>query len=111
MATTRRLDLYNTYVSSTSLLQYLGSAYDTVTVSVVAVLTQATALNNLLLGTGRSQSLNTWKNLGLTALVASVAVAGVLQQQADKNGLASWVIWSNSLSAGMALVAQADVQP
>jgi hypothetical protein len=103
-----RIDLYNTYQSSTALLQYLGSSGDVVTISVIAVLSTV-ALNDLGLGTLRSQSLNPLRDASLNGLLTSVAMVQPIIQHADTNGVCNWLLWTNGLPAGTTLVATAEV--
>jgi len=104
---TRRVDIYNAYVSSTCLVQYIGSASDLVMLSAIGRISTV-AFRDIGTGMIRSTPHTVLRDVTGVTLLVSVFLAQPTIQQADKNGVANWILF-HGLSAGHQIVASVEL--
>jgi hypothetical protein len=95
-----RVDIYNAYVSSTSLVQYIGNAGKVVAISGFIAFNGVLIFADLILGAGRNVALETYKDIILgTGQITGITVTGRTQITTNSNGVASWVLWTGGFSS------------
>lgn len=107
MTSVRRVDVYNAYVSSTTLVQYIGSANDLVMLSAIGRISTI-AYRDMPLVMIRSTPITVLRDVTGVNLLVSVALAQPSIQQANKDGVANWILY-HGLSAGHQIVASVEL--
>lgn len=100
-----RVDVYNAFVSSTALVQYIGSAQDLVAISGVVNPDGKLVLADGELQQLRSQSLASLRDLIFsTGTITAITITGRQQVTANSNGVANWIIWTGGFPVGTILL-------
>lgn len=95
-----RVDIYNAYVSSTSLVQYIGNPGKVVAISGIVLLNGVLILADLALKKGRNMGLEAIKDLIIgTGQLTGITVTGKLQVTTNSNGVANWILWTGGFDS------------